>query len=84
MILIDSRQDCDPNVKKRRLGRSVEFYSLRDIPPGVELCISYIDGRTGEERNAQLQQWFFQCRCRRCLTELEEIPLEDQMNWDAL
>lgn len=64
--------DCDPNIKKRRTGRGVQFYTLRDIRPGEELCISYAEDCSVEERAAQLQEWFFVCRCRRCAKERDQ------------
>ncbi|KAF9523785.1 hypothetical protein CPB83DRAFT_821022 [Crepidotus variabilis] len=66
--------NCRPNLKKRSAnGRGVEFYTLKDISAGEELCISYIDeGQDVENRNKQLRDWFFQCACERCSAELAQ------------
>ena len=64
--------DCAPNIKKRRVGRGIQFYTLRDIQPGEELCISYSDAVSVKERLKDLERdWFFVCRCARCVHELE-------------
>jgi len=65
-INLNDSADCSPNLKKRRLDRTIEFYTLRDVRPGEELCISYIS-ELDEDRNRLFQDWFFQCRCKRCL-----------------
>lgn len=65
---------CAPTVKKTRKGRSWEFYALRDIKAGEELCISYIGGDeklTLSERQAKLKKgWYFSCQCTKCLSEM--------------
>ncbi|PPQ81308.1 hypothetical protein CVT26_015195 [Gymnopilus dilepis] len=65
-------QDCAPNLKKTREGRGIRFYTLRDVSPGEELCISYIDEESlsvKERRDHLERDWFFVCNCVRCLTE---------------
>ncbi|TFK67216.1 SET domain-containing protein [Pluteus cervinus] len=64
--------DCNPNVKKVRDGRSLFFRTTRDVLPGEELCISYVDLQDSVfDRQRQLQQhWYFTCCCQRCQTEL--------------
>lgn len=62
---------CDPNVQKRRSGRTWQFWAERDIPAGQELCITYLGGdeweMTRDERAARLKQnWGFDCACIRC------------------
>ncbi|EAU86628.2 hypothetical protein CC1G_07286 [Coprinopsis cinerea okayama7 len=65
--------DCSPNLKKRRSGRSMQFFTIRDVQAGEELCTNYID--IGEEcsvemRNEELErEWFFRCACGRCVRE---------------
>ncbi|KAJ7583413.1 hypothetical protein C8J56DRAFT_953967 [Mycena floridula] len=63
--------DCSPNVRKERVGRSMFFYSCRDIEPDEELCISYIDVKdSAEQRREQLSKsWYFDCICQRCKNE---------------
>lgn len=64
--------DCEPNLKKKRNKRGVQFYALKDIVAGEEICISYSDGISVEERMRQLERgWFFVCGCTRCVQDLE-------------
>ena len=65
--------DCSPNLKKRSDKRGIAFYTLRDVHPGEELCIAYIDETVSvNERLESLQRdWFFTCRCTKCLREME-------------
>jgi len=68
---------CEPNVAKRRVGSSWEFWSARDIEPGEECCITYLGGDerdlTVAERRARLQEaWGFECMCERCSREAGE------------
>ncbi|KIK57317.1 hypothetical protein GYMLUDRAFT_46190 [Collybiopsis luxurians FD-317 M1] len=65
--------DCDPNVRKERRGRSMAFYAKRDVPPGEELCINYIDLNdvVKVRREALSKYWYFDCSCRRCARELD-------------
>ncbi|KAJ6482519.1 hypothetical protein C8R45DRAFT_1099799 [Mycena sanguinolenta] len=65
--------DCTPNIRKKRVGRQLLFYTTRDITMGEELCISYIDTADGvAERRKQLStHWYFDCICQRCKQELE-------------
>ena len=67
--------DCSPNVKKRRAGRALEFYAMRDIRAGEELCTTYIDVDDPVlQRRAELyEQWYFDCACTRCHRELQEL-----------
>jgi hypothetical protein len=65
--------DCSPNLKKSRDKRGIAFYTIRDVYPGEELCIAYIDETASlNERIESLQKdWFFTCRCTRCSKETE-------------
>ncbi|TRM58972.1 hypothetical protein BD626DRAFT_559757 [Schizophyllum amplum] len=56
--------DCAPNVRKQRVGREMRFYTTRDVAPGEELCISYVDQFR--------QHWNFDCVCARCRRERAE------------
>ncbi|EIW79553.1 SET domain-containing protein [Coniophora puteana RWD-64-598 SS2] len=62
---------CAPNVRKKRSGRSLEFFTLRDVKEGEELRISYAstDKPVGERREALRTSWFFDCMCSRCVRE---------------
>ncbi|KAJ4418527.1 Histone-lysine N-methyltransferase set-6 [Gnomoniopsis sp. IMI 355080] len=64
---------CEPNVLKRRVGRTWVFEAERQIMAGEELSISYL-GAPGEEktlgtseRRSRLEKtWGFVCICKRC------------------
>lgn len=64
---------CEPNVIKRRVGRTWVFEAGRRIGAGEELHISYL-GAPGEEkrlatreRRSRLEKtWGFRCICERC------------------
>ncbi|KAL1731318.1 hypothetical protein EV714DRAFT_208942 [Schizophyllum commune] len=66
--------DCAPNVRKIRRGRALQFVTTRDVAPGEELCISYVDVQdTKASRAAQFaQHWNFVCGCARCRGEKSE------------
>ncbi|KZP21966.1 SET domain-containing protein [Athelia psychrophila] len=34
---------CSPNIKKVRIGRTLQFYTTEAVQLGEELCISYVD-----------------------------------------
>lgn len=60
---------CEPTVKKERIGRSMIFTALRDIPIGQELFISYgmLDDQSYQQRAETLRsQWHFDCTCPKC------------------
>ncbi|OJJ07802.1 hypothetical protein ASPVEDRAFT_47009 [Aspergillus versicolor CBS 583.65] len=61
----DCRPSCILNFNPRTLTASV--YTVRDIRPGEELSISYIDTRTTyAKRHAAIQSWGFTCSCAAC------------------
>jgi len=51
----------------------MNFYTTRDIMPGEEVSIAYIDlNDTVLQRRAELKgEWYFDCACSRCQRELE-------------
>ncbi|KAJ2924511.1 hypothetical protein H1R20_g12584, partial [Candolleomyces eurysporus] len=69
--------DCTPTVRKTQHGRSLCFTATRDIEPGEELCINYIDISQSNgvvKRNEELsKEWFFECGCARCERERKEL-----------
>jgi SET and MYND domain-containing protein len=69
--------DCTPTVRKTQHSRSLCFTSTRDIAPGEELCINYIDVSKSNgvmKRNEELsKEWFFECGCARCERERKEL-----------
>ncbi|KAJ4474284.1 hypothetical protein J3R30DRAFT_3507301, partial [Lentinula aciculospora] len=60
--------DCSPNVRKERQGRSMVFYTKRDVQQNEELCINYIDIEdvVSVRRQSLAKDWFFDCLCQRC------------------
>ncbi len=60
---------CSPNLYKIRKGLEYQFYALRDIPKGTEVCHSYIDlDKTTNQRRQDLQNNYgFACLCPRCI-----------------
>lgn len=69
---------CEPSVQKKRVGRAWEFWSKHDVQEGEELCISYMGGDEADlnviERRGRSQDiWGFECACRKCTREEEEL-----------
>jgi len=69
--------NCAPNMQKRRVGRSWEFWTSKDVKNGEELCITYLGGDEEilevEERRVRLMKtWGFKCGCGRCVGEGDE------------
>ncbi|KAK9457849.1 hypothetical protein V1511DRAFT_491030 [Dipodascopsis uninucleata] len=65
---------CNPNISKERVGRSMQFTTIRDIQPDEELCISYgmlTDSPVQERQKLLSDQWYFSCSCSRCVRELK-------------
>lgn len=64
---------CDPNITKSRVKGSMVFTLNRDVPKGAQLCISYsgLPGQNvGERRKILKENWFFDCLCSKCQSEL--------------
>ncbi|KAK7755497.1 hypothetical protein SLS62_002429 [Diatrype stigma] len=52
--------------------------AFRDIKPGEEITISYIDlGKTYPERQKALQRWDFSCDCEMCRAPASETAASD-------
>ncbi|KZP26204.1 SET domain-containing protein [Athelia psychrophila] len=80
--------DCTPNLSKTRSGRSWKFRTNRAIVGGEELCISYVDaegGRAPDESGQKIktearrkllaENWYFDCACGRCRTEMGVVDV---------
>jgi hypothetical protein len=66
---------CNPNVDKKRVGRTWEFRANKDIRQGDQICITYLSGEerklSRDERMRRLKKnWGFECACERCATVL--------------
>jgi len=52
--------------------------AVRDIHPGEELTISYIDGHLPRhERQSRLRDWGFECTCPHCSLPAAEVAASD-------
>ncbi|KAI1501958.1 hypothetical protein F5X99DRAFT_408577 [Biscogniauxia marginata] len=59
--------DCRPNVHYRINNMTHTTVAVRDIPPGEELSISYIDLLLPRaDRRRRLHKWGFECGCAQC------------------
>lgn len=73
---------CEPNVGKRRVGKTWEFWLLEDVKDDTELCITYLGGEERElivnnRRTRLMNTWGFECDCRRCAIEDAERRMEN-------
>lgn len=62
---------CNPNLDKKRVGRTWEFRTNRDVAEGDQLCITYLSGEerrlSRSKRMVTLKKnWGFECACERC------------------
>lgn len=67
---------CDPNVDKIRNNRKMHFILNRNVEPGTQLCIAYncdLGLPVNERRKTMRNNWFFDCMCDRCSSELQTI-----------
>ncbi|KAJ3824482.1 hypothetical protein EV361DRAFT_928852 [Lentinula raphanica] len=70
---------CQPNISIRHLDQRtalsrITAISLKDIEPGEELFITYVNPTLSvEQRRDELEQWGFgRCECPRCVKEERE------------
>lgn len=67
---------CDPNIDKVHIRRRMRFILNRDVEEGTQLCIAYNCDLTlaaCERRRIMKENWFFDCLCDRCSSELQTI-----------
>ncbi|KAI1451728.1 SET domain-containing protein [Annulohypoxylon moriforme] len=70
--------DCRPNIHYRITNMTHTTVAARDILPGEELSISYIDLMLSrEERRSRLRRWGFECTCSHCSMTDEEAAASD-------
>lgn len=91
---------CAPNVSVRHLDQRtalsrITLLARRDIAPGEELLITYVNPELPlEQRRRQLMEWGFgKCMCERCTKEESErkvtgegdgaAPVEDTADLEA-
>ncbi|KAI8963448.1 SET domain-containing protein [Daldinia sp. FL1419] len=70
--------DCRPNIHYRISNMTHITVAARDIEPGQELSISYIELMLSrEERRSRLRKWGFECACSHCSMSDEEVAASD-------
>ncbi|KAI1761086.1 SET domain-containing protein [Hypoxylon sp. FL1150] len=70
--------DCRPNVHYRINNMTHTTVAARDIAPGEELTISYIELLLSrEERRSRLRRWGFECACSHCHVSDKEAAQSD-------
>ncbi|KAK1829921.1 SET domain-containing protein 5 [Podospora conica] len=70
--------DCRPNVNYRIDNITHITTAVRDIRPGEELTVSYIDGHLPRhERQSRLRDWGFECTCPHCSFSPAEVAVSD-------
>ncbi|KAI5926916.1 hypothetical protein F4810DRAFT_723343 [Camillea tinctor] len=70
--------DCRPNVHYRLSNLTHTTVAVRDIAPGEELSISYIDLLLSHaDRTQRLSKWGFQCSCAQCTAGANETAASD-------
>lgn len=70
-LVCTMNHSCAPNVKVVFPSgtHDASVVALKDIPPGQELCVSYIDESLPfEERTTSLRHYGFVCDCEKCAT----------------
>lgn len=85
---------CNPNAEVRfpYSNNILQVVTLRDINPGDEICISYLDecqlNRSRHFRQKYLQEnYLFLCECEKCLEEIHQPDVtsdeeDDEMETD--
>ena len=77
---------CCPNVGRHSMGDVTIFRVIKDVEPGTELCINYIESyslaSSAMRRSKELNR-DFTCGCERCTNEVA-INLEDDKSFDRL
>ncbi|KAI0601310.1 hypothetical protein F4775DRAFT_589528 [Biscogniauxia sp. FL1348] len=70
--------DCRPNVHYRLSNLTHTTVAVRDIAPGEELSISYIDLLLSHaDRTKRLSKWGFQCSCAQCTADANSTAASD-------
>ncbi|KAI0850343.1 SET domain-containing protein [Daldinia vernicosa] len=70
--------DCRPNIHYRISNMTHITVAARNIEPGQELSISYIELMLSrEERRSRLRKWGFECACSHCSMSNEEVATSD-------
>ncbi|KAI1814188.1 hypothetical protein GGS20DRAFT_549731 [Poronia punctata] len=71
--------DCRPNMHYRIENMTITSLAARDIHPGEELNVSYINVfLTSKERKERIRQWGFECACSLCQAPRNETAASDR------
>ncbi len=71
--------DCRPSIYYRIKNITHTAVAVRDIHPGEELTVSYIDTMAPRaERQKKLRQWGFNCSCSQCSLSEEGVAASDE------
>jgi hypothetical protein len=73
---------CDPNATTVWDGLKLEIRAIKHISAGHEICTNYIDiKKPRDERLKQLKKlYYFDCVCKRCLSDDDGIALWTEVN----
>jgi SET and MYND domain-containing protein len=65
---------CSPNVAKCRVGATLKFTTTTNVLSQTPLTIAYgnVDAPVSVRRRRLLENYFFECGCRRCVRESSE------------
>eukprot|EP01112_Ceratiomyxa_fruticulosa_P004344 TRINITY_DN1485_c0_g1_i3.p1 TRINITY_DN1485_c0_g1~~TRINITY_DN1485_c0_g1_i3.p1 ORF type:complete len:516 (+),score=55.60 TRINITY_DN1485_c0_g1_i3:279-1826(+) len=81
VLMHNANHSCRPNVSIASCENSntMSLMAIRDIQPGEELVISYIDEDSLtdviERRKAIHSKYLFECKCERCTEELKNLGI---------
>ncbi|KAI1435187.1 SET domain-containing protein [Xylaria sp. CBS 124048] len=71
--------DCRPNVHYRLNNMTMTAVAVRDIQPGEELTVSYVDVfLPSKARKERIRNWGFECACSLCQATKEETIASDE------
>lgn len=80
---------CDPSISVRHLDQRtalarISIIARRDIQPGEELTITYVNPQMGvKQRRQNLLEWGFGlCQCARCVTEEQAASEQPEVEAD--
>ncbi|OCH85841.1 SET domain-containing protein [Obba rivulosa] len=75
--------DCRPNINNywNNRAQQIHFHAVRDIAPGEELCVSYLDVLTRPTKKDRAEMFKktsnFECKCSVCSLTGEELRASD-------
>ncbi|TLD20404.1 hypothetical protein PspLS_08789 [Pyricularia sp. CBS 133598] len=71
--------DCRPSINYRLNDITQTTTAVREIQPGEELSVSYVDLMLPhKERRQRLRDWGFDCKCSKCTASAAAIVRSDE------